>query len=221
MEKESNIPEQSTDAALELFRCVRHLVDTSVKNCLQSMPQQVMQMTGQLDKIQTAQQQSLFDLGSVKQQLETMTSMSLLLENAGKANHLLGTQHYDEHIIQPIIRSLFPVLDLIEDSYRYWTRSEQETNLLKSIWRQMQQFLAVYDVFVIKYRATDKFDPKIMKPIKYVPTDDIQLDGQVAESLRIGFRLGSERVLRLETVALFKHQPSESNNDNVNMLIKE
>ena len=65
MEKESNIPEQSTDAALELFRCVRHLVDTSVKNCLQSMPQQVMQMTGQLDKIQTAQQQSLFDLGSV------------------------------------------------------------------------------------------------------------------------------------------------------------
>ena len=138
--------------------------------------------------------------------------MNSLLENAGKINHLLSQQHYDDHIIQPIVRSVFPLFDIIEDARKCYDNSR----IFDALLCQLRQFLAVYNVKVIKHSINDKFDPKLMKPIKWLPTADQLQDGLVAESMQIGFCLNSERILRLETVALFKCQPSEINSINLN-----
>ena len=169
-----------------------------------------MQLLHQANKIETKQQQSVYDFESIKQQLENRASVSKLLENASEMNHLLAKQHYDEHVIQPMVRSLFPVLDLIEDARKHWSSSQQVTELFDAVWSQMEQFMAVYDVHVIKHGTNDKFNPQTMKPVKCIAIGDSQIDGCVAESLQVGFKFGKERMLRLETVSLFKFQPSQT-----------
>jgi len=207
-------PQQGTDAALQLSQALQQLVGASMKNCLQNMPEQIMQLSHQVHKIETKQQQSVYNFESIQQQLENLASVNKLLENASKTNHLLGKQHYDEHIIQPIVRSLFPVLDLVEDAQKHWSNSQQITELFNVVWSQMEQFMANYDVHIIKHDINDKFNLQTMKPVKWIPIEDSQLDGCVAESLQIGFQFGKERMLRLETVSLFKFQPSQTNTIN-------
>lgn len=203
--------QQGSDAILQLFQVLQQLTAASMTNCLQDMPRQVTQLSNQVSQVETKQQQSLYNLESVKQQVEKLTSTNKLLENASETNHLLGKEHYDEHVIQPVVRSLFPVLDLIEDARKHWSNSKRIIELFNVIWSQMEQFLAIYDVHVIKHAAKDEFNPQIMKAILWVPIDKKRLDGRVAESLQIGFQLGQIRMLRLETVSLFKYQPLETN----------
>lgn len=211
MKEKSNIPQQGSDAVWQLFQLLQQLIGSSMSNCLKDMPGQIVQLSNQLSQVETKQQQSLYDIESVKQQTEKLASMNNLLENASETNHLLGKEHYDEHVIQPIVRSLFPVLDLIEDARKHWSGSEQIIELFNVLWGQMEQFLAIYDVHAVKHAANDEYDPQIMKAISWTPVDDKRLDGCVAESLQTGFQFGEVRMLRLETVSLFKHQASKIN----------
>lgn len=220
MSDESDIQQDEvSDVAWQLAEAFQELMEEFTADSPEELSEQVVGLSNQISQVERKQQQSLNDLESVKHQMDNFTSTNKLLENAGKANQLLGQEHYDHHIIEPMVRSLFPVLDLIEDAYKHWISSKQITELLCAVWSQMQQFLAVYDVHAIKHKPNRKFNPKEMKPIKWIPTDNSDFNGQVADSLRIGFRLGNERILRIETVALYKYQPSEINN--VNILIKE
>jgi len=57
----------------------------------------------------------------------------------------------------------------------------------------------------------EMFNPKKMKPVKWEDVGDGRLDGCVAKSLQRGFQIGTDSILRLETVALFKHQTPEDN----------
>ncbi len=205
------VPQTGSDAALQLLQALQYLVDSSMRNCLENMPEQIIQLAHQMHQIETKQQQALYDFESVKKQLGNLASVNKLLENASETNHLLGKQHYDEHVIQPMLRSLFPVFDLIEDARRHRSISEQVADFSKAVWSQLEQFLKIYDVDLIRHRPKDRFDPQIMKPIRWIPVENSRLDGRVAESLQIGFRLSKERILRLETVALFGHQPSQKN----------
>lgn len=206
-----DVSQTSSDAALQLFRALQYLVDTTMGNCLQNMPEQIIQLAHQMHQIETKQQQSLYDFESVRKQLGNLASVNKLLENASETNHLLGKQHYDEHVIQPMLRSLFPVFDLIEDARRHRSISQQAADFANAVWSQLEQFLKTYDVDVIRHYPNDRFDPQVMKPITWVPVENKRLDGRVAESLQIGFRFTKGRILRLETVALFGHQPSRKN----------
>ncbi|MCK4998880.1 MAG: nucleotide exchange factor GrpE [Anaerohalosphaera sp.] len=221
MTEESSTHEQSEIAALELFRCIRYLVDTSIKNCLQKTPEQAEKESVGLHEIKAIQQQALHSLESVNKQLGTMASMNSLLENIGNVNQRLSQQHYEEHIIQPIVRSLLPVIDLVEDASKNWNRTSKVKKLLRAVGSQLDGFLTVYDLHPIRHKTNSKFNPKEMQPIERIPTEDQKLHGHFAESLRVGVRYGSERVLRLEAVAIFKYQPTKSINENVNILVKE
>jgi hypothetical protein len=55
-----------------------------------------------------------------------------------------------------------------------------------------------------------------MRPVTWTPTKDKKLDGCVAKSLQIGFQQGEGKTLRLETVSLFKYQPSQTNAVTIN-----
>ena len=149
--------------------------------------------------------------------MENTVSVSNLLEKAGETNLLLGKQHYQEHIIEPMLRSLFPVFDIIADSRRHHDNSAgNTTSLTDSIYSQLRQFIANYDIEIIEHSSGDSFNPKTMKPIKWEITSQEHLEKSVAQSLQVGFRTGQTRILRPETVSLFKYQPSKTNSVNLN-----
>lgn len=208
--------EQFDTIAMVLGQAFLRFLERSNSRIAEKVLESLMPMASQLAKVETQQKQLNFQLDSIEKVLSNLSSHSKLLDNASQTNLLLGNQHYEEHIIQPLVRSLFPVFDLIEDARKHWSRSPQNTELLSAISSQMGQFLATYDVHIIQHQANNKFDPKTMKPITWISTEDAQLNGHIAESLQVGFRLGTERMLRLETVSLFKYQPSQTNTINPN-----
>jgi len=203
--------EQFDTAAMVLGQALLRFLERSNSRIAEKVLESLIPMASQLTNVETLQKQLNLQLGSIEKALSNLSSHSKLLENASQTNLLLSNQHYDEHIIQPIVRSLFPVFDLIEDARKHWNHSRQNKELLGAISSQMGQFLATYDVHVIQHQAENKFDPKTMKPITWIPTENGQFNGHIAESLQVGFRLGKERVLRSETVALFRHQASQTN----------
>ncbi|MBW7992421.1 MAG: nucleotide exchange factor GrpE [Planctomycetes bacterium] len=212
MKEESNIIQQGSDAVLQLFQVLQQLIGTSMSNCLQDMPGQIVHLSNQISQVETKQQQSLYDLESVKQQLEKLASINKLLENASETNQLLSQEHYNQHIIEPMVRSLFSIFDLITDSHKHHSDfSSKEMGPMYSVYSQLQQFLANYGIEIIKHTTGDSFNPKTMKPIKWEITSEEHLEKSIARSLQIGFKLGQTRVLRMETVSLFKYQPSETN----------
>ena len=217
MEKENGIQQQGKDAVWQLLKVLQQLIAASMSNCLQDMPRQIVQLSNQMSQLETKQQQSLYDSKSVKQQLENLASVNNLLENAGKTNHLLGQEHYDQHIIEPMMRSLFPIFDLIADYHKHHGISGcKAMGAMDSIYSQLQQFIANYDIEIIKHTAGDSFNQKTMKPIKWETTPEEHLEKTVARSLQIGFRSGQTRVLRMETVSLFKYQTPETNTNTLN-----
>lgn len=215
---ENNISQQGSEAVLQLFQVLQQLISTSVSHCLQDLSGQAVQLSNQLSQVENRQQQSVYDFKSVKQQLEGLTSMNNLLENAGKTNQLLGQDHYNQHIIEPMMRSLFPVFDLIADSRKH--HHDSTNKAMDSVYSQLQQFIANYNIEIVEHTAGDSFNPKTMRPIKWEITSEEHLEKTVARSLLIGFRSGP-RLLRMETVSLFKYQPSETNSVNLIERVEE
>jgi molecular chaperone GrpE (heat shock protein) len=222
MKEESDIMKQGSDAVLQLFQILQQLMGTSMSNCLQNMPEQIVKLSNQLSQAETKQQQSLYDLESVKQQLGKLASTNKLLENASETNQLLSQEHYSQHIIEPMVRSLFPIFDLITDSHKYHSDlSCKEMTLMHSIYSQLQQFLANYGIEITKHTTGDSYNPKTMKAIKWEVTSEEHLEKSIARSLQVGFKLGQTRILRMETVSLFKYQPSETNSVTLNERIEK
>ena len=147
-------------------------------------------------------------LESIKKQLSVLTARNELLENANETNRLLGSQFYDERVVMPMARSLFPVMDLImtateklnADSPRY----QLALQYVSALQTQLEQFLSDYGIesFI---NEDENLDPKTMKPMKVVLTNDHNCEGLVEETLQCGFRM-EERVLRLASVSLYKYE---------------
>jgi len=218
MKEERNIPQEKVSGpALRLAQAFHELMEEYAADFPEEVSEQIVHLSNQISLLERKQQQSLHDFEFVKQQLDNLTSTNKLLENAGKANQLLGQEHYEQHIIEPMVRSLFSIFDLMADSRKLHSDcSCKEMGLMDSIHSQLQQFLANYGIEIIKHTAGDSFNPKTMKPIKWEITSEEHLEKSIARSLQIGFRLGQRRILRMETVSLFKYQPSETNSVTLN-----
>ena len=207
-------PDQHDPAALLIEALQQLIVMLNDKNS-QKISEHTMPMLYQIGQIETKQQQSIYHLEALRKQLEVLVSNNKLLENASSTNQILSKQHYNEHIIEPMVRSLFPVFDIIEDAAKSWNDCSEKVNtrvldFFNAVLAQLTQFLVNYDVHIIRHNSSDKFNPLIMKPVKWVITDKRNLDGRMAESLQIGFRFGQDKVLRLESVSLFKYRASQT-----------
>jgi len=201
------------DPAVLLIEALQQLIEMLNDKNSQKISEHTMPMLYQVGQIETKQQQSIYHLESIRKQLEVLISNNKLLENASSSNQVLSKQHYDEHVIEPMVRSLFPVFDIIEDAAKPWNNSNEKMNMdfIRAVLTQLTQFLVNYDVHIIRHNSDAEFNPLVMKPIKWVLTDKKELDGLVAESMQIGFRFGQEKVLRLECVSLFKYSASQKN----------
>ena len=152
-------------------------------------------------------EQGQTQVASVAQQVKNMESIKALLESISETNHTLSNQFYAERVIEPMARSLFPLIDfttkaagtLGEDVSRY----QLAIQYLSAIITQLDQFLGNFGIERFQHSAEEPFDPKIMKPVKVVHADDNCLNGLIVESLLCGFRK-RDRILRAETVSLFK-----------------
>ncbi|MHC4541512.1 MAG: hypothetical protein ACYTEK_15645 [Planctomycetota bacterium] len=193
---------------------LRQLVEQAHERSLQDMAEQTMPVLYQVGQIETKQQQSLYHLEAIRKQFEVFLANHKLLENASLENQALTRQHYEEHVILPMVRSIFPVFDIIHDAKHYWKDTggpdaPQITDFTDAIWTQLQQFLLNYDIEIIAHEPKARFEPQLMRPVKARETNDRSLDGLVAKSLQVGFRQGRQRLLRLETISLYTYRPSQ------------
>jgi len=213
MNEESDIQqEEVSETALQLAQAIQELMEEYEPDFPQEVYEQVVRLSNQVSQLENKQQQSINHLESIRQLLENAVSANNLLEKAGEANLLLGKQHYHEHIIEPMLRSLFPIFDIIADSRKQHVDcSCNAMSLMDSIYSQLQQFVANYDVEIFEHSQGDNFDPKTMTPIKWEITPEKHLENLIAQSLQAGFRLGQARILRRETVSLYQYQPSKTN----------
>ena len=213
MNEESDIQqEEVSGTAWQLAQAIQELMEEYETDFPEEVSEQVVRLSNQVSQLENKQQQSINHLESIRQLLENTVSANNLLDKAGEMNLLLGKQHYEEHIIEPMLRSLFPVFDIIADSRKHHGNcSCNATSLTNSIYSQLLQFIANYDIEIIEHSQGDSFNPKTMKPIKWEITSEKHLEKSVAQSLQTGFRLGQARILRMETVSLFEYQPSKTN----------
>jgi len=200
------------DPAVALSQALQIMIETAHQSSTQDMAEQNIPLLYQMSQVETRQQQSLYQLEAIKKQLDALMANHKLLENAGRSNELLGQQHYQQHVLEPLLRSVFPVFDLINDSESHQDDpSSQLGEVLETVWTQLEQFLATYDVHIIRHAPGQNFDPKIMKPMKWVLTADQDLHRRVCRSLQIGFRWGQEQILRHESVSLYKSEADKTN----------
>ncbi len=157
---------------------------------------------GMLPDFEAQQKQIAYAFEDIRNRLDASSSHVELLENANRTNRLLGEQFYEERIIGPMVRGLFPIMDLVCDAMR---RSDSDLQCLSGLRAQLEQFLAGYGIEAFSHEARSPFDPKIMKPLQTAVTCELDLDGLVAKSLQCGFR-NPERIWRLETVSLYKFE---------------
>ena len=127
-----------------------------------------------------------------------------------------GKQHYEDHIIQPMARSLFAVIDLVEDAHKprkdnNCQTGQDQADLIEAVRIQLEQFFQNYGVEVIRHQPNTQFNRQLMKPVSRVSTTDKRLDGLVARSLQIGFRWKQQRLLRPESVSIYKYVEANIN----------
>ncbi len=159
-------------------------------------------MAGQLPDFETQSKKTLYGLEAIKDQIAALAVSRELLANANQTNRLLGAQFYQERIIEPMVRGLFPIVDMVCDAIR---RSGTDREYLLGLRAQLEQYLGSYGIEPFSCVACSPFDPKTMKPLQTAATCETDFDGLVSESLRCGFRT-PERLLRPETVSLYKFE---------------
>ena len=202
------------DPAILLAQGLSRSLELEREHVHQEIGHQTASLLVELGQIRTAQQQLMHQLQAVQTQAETFLSTNQLLEEASRQNHILSEQHYDDHVIGPMIRALFPVLDIVYDAVKSCESESEPTSsrfssFVKAIWTQLQQFLLLHDVEIVCHPARTRFDARIMRPVKTHVTDSRDLDGLVVRCLQIGFRQGSERLLRPETVSVSRYRPGQ------------
>lgn len=212
MEQEKEVMKENRDVGEKLSSALAELMSRSVNDSIGNLPEKLMQLDHELHKVQIRQQQFSYDLEAIKRSLEKLSANNTLLENASRANQCLTNDHYSQHIIEPMACSLFAIIDLIEDAQS--SSPDQPGNeLCNSVKTQLLQFLAGYGIEVIRHKQGCEFNRKLMNPINTVSTQDKNLDGRVAKSLLSGFRWKDQKLLRAESVSLYKFE-----NVNVNLI---
>ena len=212
----NNGDEQFDNAAMILGQALLRFLERSNNRIAEKVLENLIPMASQLTRVETQQKQLNLQLGSIEKMLSNLTSYSKLLENASQTNLLLGKQHYENYIIQPMARSLFAVIDLIEDNQKSrkdknLQADQDQAELIESVRVQQEQFFHNYGIKVIRHQPGSQFNPQLMKPLSKVPTTDKNLAGCIAESLQVGFIWNQQRLLRPESVSIYTFAQTHTN----------
>jgi hypothetical protein len=193
----------------QIAEALRQLTEGAGCDCAQQVSEQMLQMQHQLQQIETRQQQCLYQLEAVAQQSKQLGSIHEVVDKVTKTNHLLTTEHVDEHVLKPMLQFGFSIYDLLEDARQHRTILNQSAQkLIDALRSQLQQWLDNNAIQTLCSAINTPFESKTMKPLVRSPIADRQLDGLVAESLQAGFQCEEGKVLRPEAVSLYTYEPS-------------
>lgn len=178
---------------------------------LNSLHSQLAGLQGQLSEIAGRQQQLEYAQQAESERFSGLIQQTKLLENISRDNHLLGQQHYRQHIVEPMVRSVFPIFDIVSNNHLCQSHENNSINpqayeIIDMVKTCLRQFLSAYQVYPIQHKAGSKFNPGLMKPVKQLTTNNPRLDKRVAKCLQVGFLYKKEIVLRFESVALYRYE---------------
>ena len=131
------------------------------------------QLGSQIVQLGTAQKQNMYTLDAATKQLAAIAGHIHTLESALRENITLTDAYYQEHVIDPMIATLLPVFDLIDDARSSWLESallvdSHVNELLDGIHTQLIQFFQIYGIEMVRHNPAVRFDPQIMRPAKIV-----------------------------------------------------
>lgn len=189
---------------------LKQLSDTQ-KKTLDAVTTRLASLQGQLTQAVTKLQQLDYQSKQQQEQLAAVIQQMKILENISRENHRLEEEHYREHIVRPMANSLFPVFDIITDRRRHQSNKDlfdksSQQDIINMMESSLRQFLSTYQISPVRHKPGSKLQPKIMKTVKVIPTDNPEQDKQVAASLQAGFLYKQEVVLRNESVALYRYK---------------
>jgi molecular chaperone GrpE (heat shock protein) len=147
-------------------------------------------------------------MGRLEKRLADLAAKDGALERASAELGRLGQESYERHVIEPLVRSVFPLFDLVGDLAGREGQTADRTSapaskVLGVVRSGLLEFLAPYGVEPFRHKAGAKFNRQLMRPLRLVPTEDKGLHLKVVQSCQTGFRWG-ERVLRPEAVILYQ-----------------
>ena len=149
--------------------------------------------------------------------VQTLSAKSQALEHASNELGRLGENFYERHVVEPMIRSIFPLFDLLEDANPDDGTNEDSSpaaKLTTALGSEAVEFLAQYGIEPYRHAAGDSFDGQTMQPIKVVEAEEKEQDYKIKESCKSGFKWG-ERVLRAEPVVLYRYKEAEDDDSDV------
>jgi molecular chaperone GrpE (heat shock protein) len=111
-------------------------------------------------------------------------------------------------VVEPLVRSVFPLYDLVSDLARREGQTAERAStptskVLEVVRSGLLEFLAPYSIEPFRHKAGAAFNRQLMRPLRLVPTEDKALHLKVVQSCQTGFRWG-ERVLRPEAVTVYE-----------------
>lgn len=144
-------------------------------------------------------------------QVQVLAAKSKALERASSELGRLGENFYERHVLEPMIRSIFPLFDLLEDANPIDGEDKDAdpvTKLITAMESEAVEFLAQYGIEPYRHAEGDQFDEKTMQPIKIVEAEEEGQDYKIKQSCKSGFKWG-QRVLRAEPVILYRSKKAE------------
>lgn len=128
------------------------------------------------------------------------------LENASTELSRLNDQFYEQNVVEPLTRSIFPIYDMVQSVTEESDGAPTDSlNLLAAILVGIEDFLGTYAIEPFRHDVGARFDPELMRALQDVPTDDPALDMTLSRSCKCGFRKG-DRILRPEPVLVYRFQ---------------
>ncbi len=136
--------------------------------------------------------------------VQILAAKSKALEHASGELGRLGENFYERHVLEPMVRSIFPLFDLLEEA----NTGEEGGALATALGSETVEFLAQYGIEPYRHKEGDAFDGQTMQPIKIVEAEEKEQDYKIKQSCKSGFKWG-ERVLRAEPVILYRFKEAK------------
>lgn len=169
----------------------------------------------QLEEAQALQGQSLQRSEGLVQEIitgmEAFYRRQQCMDRASESLSTLSQQHYRRHIIDPLVRRIFPLVDMLAEASPKGDGEQamgNESDVLEAFAADLCELLAGYGVEPIPVAAGSAFDPKTMQPVRFVPTLRPKDDKTVEAVARQGFRC-DDRILRSAMVSIYRFDGSK------------
>jgi molecular chaperone GrpE (heat shock protein) len=199
------------DVGALLNQCLGEIVNNAALAASREVASQTASLQSSLEKLVTALEETQKSQRMLDSRVQELVARSQLLERASQERAVLSEEHHQHHVIEPMIRLLFPVIDVLDKAKGVKGKDNvlvdrAQWAVVEQIQIYMNQFLSAHSVTVVRSQSGAPLNPKVMKPVQFVACQNIGQNSRVAKSLQAGFVQGTGRVLRFESVALYRYE---------------